>query len=299
MEDEAIGPLLAGRLYGRASKLALNLRVPRPHGGWDVGDAALIRLAVEEVRDPNDPNVVLQAYIPSGVQYLMNSLRQAFGMLDQDLAAQSLDRFFGFHRGKLSLNEYAVEFDSRLDEAADRAGLQLNEVGKFWLFFRNSDLAAKTIDDIKLQVGGDFTRFNDARTLALRMSPNRASDEAEIFHAKTPHENYYQSFDDESYYDDGWNSWSSWYGYENEYDEGNGSGMRARTGIRMAGTMQVKMNGGMMMDKKNMSLRRKVHQMQLQNNNRTMSNLQRTSMVEKETAVLPAAASGIMLMNVR
>lgn len=80
MEDEAIGPLLAGRLYGRASKLALNLRVPRPHGGWDVGDAALIRLAVEEVRDPNDPNVVLQAYIPSGVQYLMNSLRQAFGM---------------------------------------------------------------------------------------------------------------------------------------------------------------------------------------------------------------------------
>ena len=147
VEDEAIGPLLAGRLYGRASKLAMGLRVPRPHGGWDVGDAALVRLAVEEVRDPNDPNVVLQAYIPSGVQYLMNSLRQAFGMLDQDLAAQSLDRFFGCHRGKLSLNEYAVEFDSRLDEATDRAGLQLNEVGKFWLFFRNSGLASKTIDE--------------------------------------------------------------------------------------------------------------------------------------------------------
>ncbi len=60
-------------------------------------------------------------------------------MLDQDLAAQSLDRFFGFHWGKLSLNAYAVEFDS--------AGLQLNEVGKFWLFFRNSGLAAKTIED--------------------------------------------------------------------------------------------------------------------------------------------------------
>ena len=47
----------------------MSLRVPRPR---DVGDAALIRLAVEEVRDPNDQNVVLQAYIPSGVQYLMN-----------------------------------------------------------------------------------------------------------------------------------------------------------------------------------------------------------------------------------
>ena len=134
-------------------------------------------------------------------------------MLDQDLAAQSLDRFFGFHWGKLSLNAYAVEFDS--------AGLQLNEVGKFWLFFRNSGLAAKTIDDIKLQVGGNFTRFSDARTLALRMSPNRTSDEADIFHAETPHENYYQSYDDEYYYDDGWSSWSSWYGFENEYDEGD------------------------------------------------------------------------------
>ena len=52
-----------------SSPWAMSLRVPRPR---DVGDAALIRLAVEEVRDPNDQKVVLQAYIPSGVQYLMN-----------------------------------------------------------------------------------------------------------------------------------------------------------------------------------------------------------------------------------
>ena len=279
----------------------MNLRVPRPHGGWDVGDAALIRLAVEEVRDPNDPNVVLQAYIPSGVQYLMNTLRQAFGMLDQDLAAQSLDRFFGFHRGKLSRNEYAVEFDTRLDEATDRAGLQLNEVGKFWLFFRNSGLAAKTIDDIKLQVGGDFTRFNDARTLALRMSPNRTSDEAGIFNAGNHHERYYQNHDDDPYYDDGWDSWSSWYGYETEYDSMTkviGSGI-VKTGIRMAGTMQVKKNGGMMKIKKNMILRRKFHLKQLQKETiRTMSRPLRISMEAKETAVTPAAANGIMLMSV-
>ena len=47
-----IGPLIAGRLYGRAAKLAMALRVPRPDGAVDVRDAALVRLAVDEVHDP-------------------------------------------------------------------------------------------------------------------------------------------------------------------------------------------------------------------------------------------------------
>ena len=35
---EVAGPLVAGRLVGRAQKLAVNLRLPRPNGGADVGD---------------------------------------------------------------------------------------------------------------------------------------------------------------------------------------------------------------------------------------------------------------------
>ena len=116
VEDEAIGPLIAGRLYGRASTIAMGLRVPRPDGQIDVGDAALVRLAVDEVRDPAT-NQVIQQHIPSGVQFLVNSLRAAFGQQDQDLATNSLDRFFTLTRSKLSLAEYAVEFDSRYDEA--------------------------------------------------------------------------------------------------------------------------------------------------------------------------------------
>ena len=50
----------AGRLYGRAmpcfsSSCQLEsfwLRVPRPDGSFDVGDSALVRLPVDEVRDP-------------------------------------------------------------------------------------------------------------------------------------------------------------------------------------------------------------------------------------------------------
>ena len=84
-DDESVGPLVAGRLYGQASRIAMNLRVPRPHGGYDSGDAALVRLAVDEVTDPHT-GAVIQQHIPSGVQTLMNQLRATFGQQDQDLA---------------------------------------------------------------------------------------------------------------------------------------------------------------------------------------------------------------------
>ena len=202
VEDEAIGPLVAGRLYGRASTIAMSLRVPRPDGTFDVGDAALVRLAVEEVRDPAT-NVIIQNHIPSGVQFLANALRTAFGQQDQDLATQALDKFFGLARGKLSLSEYSVEFDSRYDDAHDRAGLQLNDVGKFFLWFKNSGLPSKTVDDIKLQVAGDYTRFNDARALALRINPNRREpDDAQILYEENDesygdYDAYYQDWGDD------------------------------------------------------------------------------------------------------
>ena len=130
LEDELIGPMIAGRLYGRASKVAMALRVRRPDGAYDVGDAALVRLAVDEVVYPNTGQVI-QAHIPSGVQHLVQALRNAFGQQDHDMATQALERFFSLTRGKMSLAEYAVEFDSRMDEAHDRAGLVMNDVAKF------------------------------------------------------------------------------------------------------------------------------------------------------------------------
>ena len=220
VEDEAIGPLVAGRLYGRASTIAMSLRVPRPDGTFDVGDAALVvRLAVDEVRDPAT-NVIIQNHIPSGVQFLANALRTTFGQQDQDLATQALDKFFGLARGKLSLSEYSVEFDSRYDDAHDRAGLQLNDVGKFFLWLKISGLPSKTVDDIKLQVAGDYTRFNDARALALRINPNRREpDDAEILCEENDesygdYDAYYQDWGDDYEAEDSW-----WYGYE-EVDEG-------------------------------------------------------------------------------
>ena len=101
-----------------------------------VGPGALSRLAADEVLDPTS-GAVLQKPIASSVQYLTQALRTAFGQRDQDLATAALDRFFGFSRQgqKMTVAEYAVEFETRYDEAQGRAGHQLNNVAKFYLWF--------------------------------------------------------------------------------------------------------------------------------------------------------------------
>ena len=223
LDDELIGPTIAGRLYGRAHRVAMSLRVPRPDGSFDTGDAALVRLEVDEVRDPAT-GLLLQAHIPSGVQFLTSALRTAFGQQDQDLATQSLERFFNLARGKLSLQEFSVEFDARFDEASDRAGLQMNEVARFFLFFKGSGLSSKQVDDIKLQVAGDYTRFAEARTLALRLSNNKS--ESDGYDAFYNDDYQYGEENDETYgnwfgeYGDAdYDDWSWWHGYE-EQEEG-------------------------------------------------------------------------------
>ena len=224
--DETVGPLVAGRLTGKAQKLALSLRLPRPDGQVDIGSDALVRLPVDEVRDPANPQVILQHHIVSGIQALCDKLRETFGHTDQEMASRSLESLFELRRGKLSLQEYAVEFDARMEEAHERAGLEMNEVAHFYFFCKNSGLAPRLVEDIKLQVHGDLRRYQEARSLALRMS------------SKNDNENYYQDdasapSSDQDFWGSSWwtdDTWeegydevlydaSSWYGDEEYYDE--------------------------------------------------------------------------------
>ena len=208
-DDTMVGPLVAGRLQGKAQRLGMQLRLPRPDGGVDVGSDALVRLSIEEVRDPYNPSVVLQQHCPSGVQALCNSLRAAFGISDQEMVSRSIEDFMEFRRGKLSFSEYAVEWEIRLEEATARAGFEVNEVAKFYLFFRNSGLPAKLIEDIKLQVQGDMRRFIEAKTLALRLV-NRGTDAgAELYVEENWNdENYFaEDWDEYDWTEDGW-SWA-------------------------------------------------------------------------------------------
>jgi len=100
--DESVGPL-AGRLRGRAQAIAMNLRLPTPHGGMDIGDTALIRLPVDRVEGPTTGEVI-QHPIPSGAQALLSALRAAFGEAEQLLATKALETFFEFRRGRAGFN---------------------------------------------------------------------------------------------------------------------------------------------------------------------------------------------------
>ena len=171
-----------------------------------------MRLSVEEVRDPQDPRVVLQHSILCGVQALCNSLKEAFGLSDQEVVNRSIEEFFEFRRGagnRLSFQEYSVEWDFRLEEAQTKAGLELNDVAKFYLFFRGSSLPQKFIEDIKLQLQGELRRFQDARTLALRLITKKKDDignDSSFYQDEADDDLHDHSWDSSYWTDDSWSA---------------------------------------------------------------------------------------------
>ena len=105
-----------------------------------------------------------------------------------------------------------------------RAGLEINDVGKFYLFFRGAGLPQKFVEDIKLQLQGDLRR------LALRLV-NRSNDSDHFYQDDDAWEEGYlpeAEWDDVYWAEDDW-SWMSdyqemyddWYGeYEEDYEQG-------------------------------------------------------------------------------
>lgn len=172
--DEQIGPLLAGRLKGNAEKMALKLQLPkagRPlaDNGFDVGDAAVVRMAIDEVRDPLS-GAITQELVPSGVSALLRILLSRYGLNDQDKTTTALDHFFDLRRGRFSLLDYISEFQLRYDDAETLAGLNINDVGKTHLFLRHSGLPETKQDDFKMQLHGDLSRYNDMIGLVTKLA---------------------------------------------------------------------------------------------------------------------------------
>ena len=233
--DEVIGPLIAGRLQGRAQRIALELKLIRPDGTYDHGDAALVRLSVDEVLDPSDGVTVLQAHIPSGVQALCNALRDAFGDTDEAQTTKALEMFFEHKRPHgQKLQEFAAEWDLRYEEARSKAGLDMNAVAKSYLWLKQSGLSQKHQDDLRLQVHGDLSRFNEIRGLAVRLSHrvDKAGNTGDVLYDEAES----QWDPEEFYWNDGWwsdDSWSyveepygesTWYGEEEYYETSEWSG---------------------------------------------------------------------------
>ena len=230
--DEVVGPLIAGRLQGRAQRIALELKLVRPDGTFDVGDAALVRLSVDEVIDPADGVAILQRHIPSGVQALCNALRDAFGDTDEAQTTKALEVFFEHKRPHgQELQEFAAEWDLRYEDAKLKAGLDMNPVAKSYLWLKQSGLTQKHQDDLRLQVHGDLSRFNDLRALAIRLShrvADRSGGSGDVFYEEdincehSAFEDWYgwSDWDGDGYWAEAWWHEDEWSNHDDGYQDG-------------------------------------------------------------------------------
>ena len=79
-------------------------------------------------------------------------------------------------------------------------------------------LSNKAIDDIKLQVQGDHSRFADARALALRLSPSRPGEHGgDVFYADQ--DEYDETVNYDAWYDSSENYWYDDYTQDYGYDD--------------------------------------------------------------------------------
>ena len=93
MEIPQAAVLIAGRLKGGASRLALKLRLERTLADspptHDQGADALVRARVDEFRDAST-GIILQPRIPSGIERLMAVLIERYGLDNQDSVTVAL-----------------------------------------------------------------------------------------------------------------------------------------------------------------------------------------------------------------
>ena len=80
-----------------------------------------------------------------------------------------LDHFFDFRQQHLPLYEYTTEFESRYDEARDKAGLEISDVGKSYFCIKSSAVTERHVDDLKTKIDGELSRRQDLRSLAIKL----------------------------------------------------------------------------------------------------------------------------------
>jgi len=192
----------------------MTLRLPRHEldargPGVDVGDEALVRLAVVGAVHPHTGAAT--ADTQSGVQALLRTLRERYGLDVQDTQTIALEGFFTYaRRGRLPLQEFISDFMSKYEEAETQAGLTINNVGLSYLLLKQSELPEKVVDDIKLQLHGDLGRFLELKTLLLRLARANDKEKEAAFRPEPSHHFADGESDDSDWHGDCWheNEWT-------------------------------------------------------------------------------------------
>ena len=90
-------------------------RVPRQNGDILSGDSAVAVFDEPEITD-GFGNITRQA-TPSGINYILSALNEAYGQEEQDLQGVALDRCFALLRGNAPLMDYLTAFKTRYETA--------------------------------------------------------------------------------------------------------------------------------------------------------------------------------------
>ena len=85
------------------------------------------------------------------------------------------------YRGSSSLADYCTAFLVRLETAAEKAGLLINNVGKTHLFLKHAGLTTKFIDDIYLKINGDREQFQEVYNIVQRTAKQHQNNPDEAF----------------------------------------------------------------------------------------------------------------------
>ena len=231
LPEHAAGPAMAGRLRGAAFQLAMKMKMDRldlaaGNRREMEGDELLARPSHPEWQDAN--GVQHQAE-PAGASLLMDLLVREFEVQDQDMSIVALSSFFSLNRGHLPMNDFLTMFRLCFEEAQDRGGLQLNNVGKSFLLLQMAGLSERMRTDLRMQIHGDLNRFPKLIALMQRMANHEfqgtsSSIPSMVSQYWTDEAAYWQS-DGGSEYDspETWatdGSWS-WIGYDDDFQDGS------------------------------------------------------------------------------
>ena len=112
---------------------------------------------------------------PCGGRILLDRLEQEYGVHTQERTTVALDTFFNYSRRNSTLQTFLTNWRLFYDEAEEHAGLHINDVGKTYMLLRMSGSPHKLIDDLKLKIDGDLSRFGEIYTYLSRLVKSEMS----------------------------------------------------------------------------------------------------------------------------
>ena len=171
--------------------------------GYTGGDALSLPAQAEQLNHLNQVIVDAQA---SGGRLLINRLAEEYGAHQQEMVSLALDNFFE-HRRTTDLQGYLTEHTLLLEEAREVGGLEMNDVGKSHFLMKGCGLTAKRLDDLKLIIGGDLSRYQQLFTLISRI----AKSEADTTSSGLPSMAHYQEPDEPGWEEQTWWTEEDWY----------------------------------------------------------------------------------------